>query len=76
MLHLCNMQLLLSIERVLELLDRATLHLVNMKMYLICRGTDVLDHQVDHAPQVGILVLEKLCHAEEDLRCFFLHQCI
>lgn len=43
------------------------MQLRRMKMYLISRWTDVFDHQVDHAPQVGILVLEELCDAEEDL---------
>ena len=40
--------------------------------HLICRWADILDHQVDHASQVGILVLKQLCDAEEDLRRLFL----
>lgn len=33
----------------------------------------LLDHQIDHAPQIGILCLEKLGDTEEYLCSLFLH---
>ena len=35
-------------------------------------GAHVLDHQVHHPPQVGVLALVELGHAEEHLRRLFL----